>query len=79
MSSGADRILDISSAWSVKGIGGRRGGASGSVRTARSVAVTSFCVSVAKRAQMKCESEYRDRRAAEVEMKDVWRGTGPRC
>jgi hypothetical protein len=49
MSSGAKRILDISSAWSVKGSGGRRGGASGCVRAARSVAVRSSSVSVAKK------------------------------
>jgi len=39
MSSGANRILDISSAWSVKGSGDRRGGASECMHAARSVAV----------------------------------------
>jgi len=48
MSSGAKRILDISSAWSVNGSGGSRGGASGCVRAARSVAVRSSSVSVAE-------------------------------
>jgi hypothetical protein len=47
MSSGANSILDISSAWSANGSGGRRGGASGCVRAARSVAVRSSSVSVA--------------------------------
>ena len=37
----------MSSAWSVKGSGGRRGGASGWVRAARSVAVRSSRFSVA--------------------------------
>jgi len=46
MSSGANNILDISSAWSANGRGGRRGGASGCVRAARSVAVRSSSVSV---------------------------------
>ena len=47
MSSGANRIRDISSAWSANGNGGKRGGASGCVRAARSVAVRSSSVSVA--------------------------------
>jgi hypothetical protein len=47
MSSGANSILDISSAWSANGSGGKRGGASGCVRAARSVAVRSSSVSVA--------------------------------
>jgi hypothetical protein len=47
--------------WSVKGSRGRQGAASECVRAARSVAVRSSRVSVAERAHMKRESEYRDR------------------
>lgn len=46
MSSGAYRIPAMSSAWSVKASGGKRGGASGCVLAARSVAVRSSKVSV---------------------------------
>lgn len=46
ISSGAYNIEAISSAWSVNGSGGSRGGASGCVRAARSVAVRSSSVSV---------------------------------
>lgn len=53
MSSGAYRIPDISSACSVNGRGGSRGGASGCVRAARSVAVRSFRFSVSNEKSIK--------------------------
>ena len=61
MSSGANSILDISSAWSANGSGGRRGGASGCVRAARSVAVRSSSVSVATRRGLVCEHSLHGR------------------
>lgn len=46
INSGAYKIPAISSAWSVNGRGGKRGGASGCVRAALSVAIRSSRVSV---------------------------------
>jgi hypothetical protein len=76
MSSGANRILDISSAWSVKGSGGRRGGASGCVRAARSVAVRSSRVSVAKKS---ADGSVNQNTEKEADDDDVRSGTGPCC
>lgn len=73
-SSGAYRTPDISSAWSAKGSGGRRGGASGLVRAARSVAVRSSNVSVSVLQGEPCKH------GVQVKIRKLWglpSGTGP--